>query len=137
MARHTVAIDMDGVLASWEGGTHDIPGPPIPGSVEFTKQVSKFADIVIHTCRCTPALYRCFGGRTAPHLLENGVREWLDRHGFAYDAIWTDNGKPAATLYVDDRGYRLRPNESFNPTEEAASIEAVLLGESRVTEDAQ
>jgi hypothetical protein len=39
------------------------------------------------------------------------VKEWLDKHGFAYDRIWTEQGKPIASAYVDDRGVACRPEE--------------------------
>jgi hypothetical protein len=90
----TVCVDLDGVLADfsegWKGVEHF--GAPIPGAVEFTRQLSEIADVVIFTCRCQSALNH----GVAPFLLANRVREWLDKHGFAY---------------ADDRAVVLRPEE--------------------------
>jgi hypothetical protein len=105
----TVCVDLDGVLADfsegWKGVEHF--GAPIPGAVEFTRQLSEIADVVIFTCRCQSALNH----GVAPFLLANRVREWLDKHGVAYADVYIGQGKPVASAYVDDRAVVLRPEE--------------------------
>ena len=45
----------------------------------------------------------------------------LDRHGFAYDEIYTARGKPSAIACLDDRGLSCRPQDqgedAFHPVE--------------------
>jgi len=105
--RKTVAVDLDGVLADFSRGFVDINtiGDPIPGAVEFTRRLSQFADVLIWTTRCNPEIGRGMG----TSLLRNIVRDWLDRHGFAYADIWTGPVKPIAAAFIDDRAVSCRP----------------------------
>lgn len=105
--RKTVAVDLDGVLADFSMGWQgvDVIGDPIPGAIEFTRQLSAFADVLIWTTRCNPEVGRGEGA----NLLRNRVRDWLDRHGFAYADIWTGVGKPIAAAFVDDRAVWCSP----------------------------
>lgn len=124
--RKTVAIDLDGVLASqstpWTG-VEDF-GDPISGSVEFTKTISQFADIVIHTARCNTELNR---GYSIP-LIRNMVKNWLDENGFIYHDIWIGEGKPIAAAYVDDRAVTCRPEENEDAYQTAAHLAKLLCG---------
>lgn len=116
--KRTVCIDLDGVLADYSQGFQgvDVIGDPIPGSVEFTKALSEFASILIYTTRCSE---RVKGGnlgavpdggdsRSAEEL-RSTIRDWLEKHGFAYDDIWIGQGKPIASAYVDDRAVSCQP----------------------------
>jgi len=78
-----ICVDLDGVLASWQHGSFDTIGPPIPGAVEFTRRLSEIGDVVIYTCRCTESLY----SPAKAHELACDVRGWLDMHGFVYTRI--------------------------------------------------
>lgn len=101
--KKTVCVDLDGVLARYDGwqGLEHI-GEPIRGAVEFTRQLSDHARVMIYTTRCKadmedrPAFL-------SPEDLAGYVRAWLDRHGFTYDEIYVGQGKPIAAAYVDDR----------------------------------
>lgn len=102
-----IAIDVDGVLAiyhDWKGV--DVIGLPIQGAVEFVASIAVHYDIIIHTCRCTSSLNRLAG-----HLLANKLRAWLDEHGFVYHHIWTEEGKPVADYYIDDKGIYCNPQK--------------------------
>ena len=101
--RPIVCVDLDGVLADYSDGWKGVEyfGNPIPGAVEFTRQLAVFADIVIFTCRCSPEVQRV--PVAGVHLLVNRVREWLDANGFVYHEIYSGVGKPFANAYVDDR----------------------------------
>src|SRR5690606_30096034 len=72
--RPSVCIDLDGVLArfdGWRGYEHF--GVPLPGAIEFTQSLHAFADIVFLTSRCSGEN----GGKW-----EALVRAWLDKHRF-------------------------------------------------------
>ncbi len=120
--KKTVCIDLDGVLADYSKGWQGIDhiGDPITGAVEFTKSLAEFALVVVFTTRCkayptgTPgpsgAPEPC---RDNPEALAARVKEWLHRHGFAYDEVYTGQGKPFAAAYVDDRAVVCRPQSPF------------------------
>lgn len=98
--RKTIAVDVDGVLSTydgWRGLEHF--GDPIPGSIEFIKQLAEFADILIFTTRCCTELGRGYG----PEILKKMVKEWLDKHGYVYHDIWIGQGKPICSALIDDR----------------------------------
>lgn len=106
-----VCLDLDGVLADftqgWQGP--DKIGDPIKGAVQFTHDLGKIADVVIHTCRCTEDI-----GKQKGFMLEKPVRRWLEKHGFHFDHIHIGQGKPVAHAYIDDRGVSCRPQDLGN-----------------------
>ena len=120
--RKTVCVDLDGVLAAydkWRGIEHF--GEPLPGAVEFTIRLGQFSNVLIFTGRCREKQADCaelgYGKnddlRSAAEL-QKLVADWLNKHGFHYDGIWTAPGKPIAAAYVDDRSVVCRPQEN-NP----------------------
>lgn len=108
--RKTVCVDLDGTLADyrgWKGLDHI--GEPRPGAVAFSHHLIQMARVVIFTTRCTVAMDdRPEGVR--PEQLAGLVKDWLDYHGFAYDEIYSGQGKPVAAAYVDDRGVHIPSN---------------------------
>jgi len=105
----TVAIDLDGTLAHYQGwsGQFTPIGPPIIDSRGFSAQhftqVLRDAGfrIIIFTCRGD---------------LED-VARWLNEHQVAYDGINStchnapgSSSKPVADVYLDDRGVRFTGN---------------------------
>ncbi len=125
--KKTICVDFDGVLADYTQGWHGVDhfGDPIPGAVEFTKELSKFAEVVVFTCRCSGDLH----SGLAPHLLTNAVRAYLDKHGFEYASVYAGTGKPIASAYIDDRaifcdpqhgGKLLSPQQIYKHTIERA-----------------
>lgn len=108
--RKTVCVDVDAVLADYSQGWRGIDhiGEPIPGAVEFTRQLAEFADVVIYTTRCCEEIDR--GGLKAPMLVKV-VKDWLDKHGFAYHHIWSGQGKPIFAALIDDRAVPCTPQE--------------------------
>jgi hypothetical protein len=118
MGKKTVLVDLDGVLADYSRGWQGIDhiGDPIPGAVEFVRRLSEFARVVIYTTRCKayPADQPGPDGAPEPcrddsEALAFRVRTWLNRHGFTYDEVYTDQGKPFAAAIVDDRAVVCRP----------------------------
>ncbi len=104
--KRTVCVDLDGVLSrydSWKGIEHF--GEPVPGAVEFSKELAKKYRVLIFSARTHDEEGRDV--KEAKRL----VAAWLDRHGFAYDEIYTGQGKPFASAYIDDRAVSCRPQE--------------------------
>lgn len=119
----TVCIDLDGVLAEWDGkwdGVEKI-GAPIAGAVEFTKELSKLADVLVWTTRTNEEVN--FEFMTAE--LRDIVAAWLNEHGFSYRAIYIGSGKPLAAAYIDDRAVVCRPQRAWAPSAFSEAMERV------------
>ena len=121
MDKKTVCIDLDGTLAQWDGWKGlDHIGDPFPGAVEFVNKLSKKYRIVIYTCRCkyqsdfmeTEIIKECDDKVPQQDIkiyLINKVKDWLHKHGFIYDHVYSGHGKPSATAYIDDRAAECNP----------------------------
>jgi len=96
----TIAVDCDGVLHSYVSGWQGadvLPDEPVPGAIAWLERVTKDFEVAIHSTRC-----RSVGGRWA-------IEGWLREHGLSDEAlshVHYPPYKPAALIYVDDRGYR-------------------------------
>ena len=127
--KRTVCVDLDGVLADysmgWKGLDHI--GDPIPGAVELTQELAKFADVLIFTTRCCEEMGRGLG----KEMLRKIVKDWLDKHGFVYHEIWIGQGKPIASAYIDDRAICCRPQE------DARAFQSAVVKAQRLCEDAK
>lgn len=99
----TVCVDLDGVLAQYDGwlGVERI-GAPIQGAKEFLCDLHAIARVVIFTVRTNLTEQGDDRGLTA-------VRNWLERREMPYDEIYTGQGKPIASAYVDDRAVYCAP----------------------------
>ncbi|MDF1812731.1 MAG: hypothetical protein P1V20_10975 [Verrucomicrobiales bacterium] len=118
----SICIDLDGVLATydgWKGIEHF--GEPVAGAVEFTKKMAKKYRVIIFTSRTHEEEGRDIG------KARSLVGAWLDRHGFAYDEIYTGVGKPFASAYIDDRAVSCRPQEDGQKAFEVASMQVEKL----------
>lgn len=104
--RPKVCVDLDGVLAARVDGS--AIGPPIDGAVEFTRELSTRADIIIFTARFATTTGK---PRTKEQTseLEQRIIKWLDNHGFHYESVNTAHAKPIASAYVDDRAISCQP----------------------------
>ena len=113
--KRSVCVDLDGVLASYRDGWKGVEqiGDPIPGAVEFTRQLSEFARVVIFTTRVKRDMDDRPPQYQEPGALLALVQGWLDRHGFTYDEIYEGQGKPIASAYIDDRAVVCRPESPF------------------------
>jgi hypothetical protein len=106
-----VCVDLDGVLASysgWEGP--DVIGPPLPGAHEFAMTLAEFAEIVVFTSRCsTDQGGEASRSRISPAKLRSRVIEWLEKFNFPYADVYTGQGKPRASAFIDDRAVPCTP----------------------------
>lgn len=107
--KKTICIDLDGVLACFNGGWKDVHqfGPALPGAAEFTKKLAEHFDIVIYTVRCTADVCKPY----APHMLQKIVKEWLDANDITYHDIYIGQGKPLCSVFIDDNCIRCRPGD--------------------------
>ena len=119
----TVCVDMDGVLASYDGwkGVDHI-GDPIEGARDFVDALAKDFKIMIFSTRCNAEVNKFYDVETLVDI----VKEWLQTHGFKYDYIGI--GKPMAVAYIDDRAVSCRPQE-YNFAFEEALIKARRLND--------
>lgn len=97
MASKSVAIDIDGVIADysmgWQGD--DFIGDPLPGAREFLQSLREDGyKVILHSCRSTKRLVEyCF-----KHMLPY---DYINENP---ELVSPNPGKPAATVYLDDRG---------------------------------
>jgi hypothetical protein len=100
-------VDLDGVLATyskWEGPLKI--GEPIVGAADFTQRLAEHSRVIIFTSR----LHDAHGDPEVDlDVIEDAVRSWLERHGFAFSEIYRGQGKPLARADIDDRAVRCRP----------------------------
>lgn len=102
--RAKVCVDLDGVLAQHlNHGKRTEIGPPIDGAVEFSRDLHRGADIIIHTARIADL--------AAPDRAEmkSIIEAWLEKHRIVYNLVYDGEGKPVAHAYIDDRGVACRP----------------------------
>lgn len=96
--RYTVAVDFDGVLHSYTSpwfAADVIPDPPVPGAIEWLRQISERFEVVIHTTR----------GDTSDSRA--AIRKWLSHYGWEGAAsVRITNEKVPALVYLDDRAIR-------------------------------
>lgn len=98
-----LAVDLDGTVAvfnKWHG--YFSIGKPVVRVVRWLRGKKKSgAYIIIHTCRISLANNKIF-----PASLKN-LKAWLKKNRVPYDEIWVSRGKPGASVYLDDHGYRI------------------------------
>lgn len=90
----TIALDYDGTLV--ENVSPETNGKIIKGADTFTQQLRKEGwDITIFTCR--------------PNTMRKELEENLRKQNVVFDYI-SFYGKPIASLYIDDKGFRFENN---------------------------
>lgn len=107
MVSITVCLDLDGVLAYYDGWISETHiGHPNPEGVKLAKML-RDADmrIIVDTCR----LNHCWEGCDYV-ASEKLIRQWLKDNDIPFDELWTRGGKPFADIYVDDRGVHFPSN---------------------------
>lgn len=138
--KRSVCVDLDGVLASydgWKGVDHF--GPPIKGAVEFTKNLSQEWRVVIFTTRASVSANPIpdnFGVPMDPAIrlaawrwyLHQNLKKYLDTYEFAYDEIFQGEGKPLSFAMIDDRCIMCRPQDYGDDSKTAFDLVAQGLG---------
>jgi hypothetical protein len=124
--RLVIAVDLDKTIASYDGWKDIYTfGQPLPGAREFLKELHEFGDIIIHSCRCSPSVV---SKNTAPFLLANMVKDWLNTNNLIYDTVWFENGKPNADIFIDDKGLRVPENPTPENYEETLKNVKEIFG---------
>jgi hypothetical protein len=85
------------------------PSEFMPGFVENMRRLHKAGiRIVIFSARLSPWDPFTSMRRDASHVFEEtqAVRTLLDKHGLTFVDIWTKEGKPGGSVYVDDKAER-------------------------------
>jgi hypothetical protein len=104
---HTIVVDWDGtaVPAQWP----DRPTTFMPGFVEAMRKFHKEGyRIVIFSARLSP--YDPWSGVKRPRAYQAAeaqyIRNLLDQHGLTFVSVWTLEGKPGGSVYIDDKAER-------------------------------
>ena len=121
----TLACDWDGTVVedAWPEW-----GKFLPGAVKSLKKLSKKYDIVIHTCRIS-TIDQDGKRRSRQDVLEEvlHLRHLLDSSGLGNVRIHTNQNKPSADVYLDNKGLRFEGNWS----ETTKVLEGMLNAESK------
>ncbi len=114
--RHTIYLDLDGVLAGYDRFRHPTYiGEPLEGARAFVEQLRRRGEVVLYS------------GRLSSGAGHDAVVAWLKRNGMEVDRL--DASKPLASAFVDDRAVVCRP-QAIGPAafERALARIDVLLG---------
>ena len=99
----TVCIDLDGTLAEyhgWKGWEHI--GKPITEAVELVRMLhDDGVRIIVFTCRMNKTMNKISGIDTVK--MEDQILMWLIDQELSFCEVSSDEGKPFAHAYVDDR----------------------------------
>jgi len=108
---HTIAVDWDGtaVPPMWP----ERPTEFMPGFVEAMHRLHEQGwRIIIWTARISP--YDPWTSQRRPDSIVQDeidyIRGMLDYHGLDFVDIWTKEGKPGASVYIDDKAERYNGN---------------------------
>lgn len=99
----TVAVDLDGTLAEYDGETDHIGHPKAGARSAMLALRQHGFRIIIWTCR----------GDTS------AVEDWLDKYDIPYDDINHNDRQPDADIYLDDR--------AIDPTDDLMSAVAEAI----------
>lgn len=124
-----VCVDLDGVLAKydrWRGAEHI--GAPVPGALEFARELAKVADIIIFSSRCSEDRIRSDDGYSlSPAQMRIHIIDWLEKHNFPYTDVFIGQGKPRVAAFIDDRAVQCSPQKDKEAFDSAlASVKTLL-----------
>ena len=84
MAKQVIAVDFDHTIFDNNANA------PMEGAQEALAQLHEAGYCIL--------IFSCNN--------KSFIEQWLSNNNIYFDSIWDQPGKPAATLYCDDRGYR-------------------------------
>lgn len=127
--KKTVCVALDGVLADYSKGWQGIEhiGDPIPGAKEFLESLSEFCRVIIYTTRCSHDVNNK-DNKTAFQLVQI-VRRWLNDNKLKFDDVWTGQGKPLCSAFIDDRAIACTPQSDARAFPSAVVKAKRLCGE--------
>jgi hypothetical protein len=127
--RPRVCLDLDGVLARYEGwkGNEHI-GAPLPGALDFATTLSHFADIVIFTSRCSQDAAAESNRMVDPAKMRIRIIDWLERYKIPYVDVYVGQGKPRASAFIDDRAVPCSPQTNKDAFEAALEKTREVIG---------
>ena len=114
-----LSVDFDGVIHSYTSpwtGVLDINDPPVPGAIGWLEAMALDPDvqIIIHSCRLSlEPKDAWYWEPVSVRARQMALEAWLILYGFpdvllSQLEVWAYKGKPHATVYLDDRGYRFQ-----------------------------
>ena len=97
-----LAVDLDGTLAHhMDPFDSKCIGSPMPGAMDAMKAcMAAGHSVIIHTCRVN-------SDKQAPAM----IKAWLKDNGFPDMPVWSQQGKPDASLYLDNKGMHVCPED--------------------------
>ena len=108
--RYDIACDWDGVIYSFVTGFPERPNEfaddPVPGAINWLTECHMAGKtVVINSTRLE------YNDEVTAKEIVDAMVAWLVRNGCPSEVahglhFWTDEGKPRARVYIDDRGYR-------------------------------
>ncbi len=94
--RKTIAVDFDTTITT---GRFPELGEPRSSVVNLLRKLKEAGwEICIHTCRVNPG----WGPEQCAAKREE-MEVFLADNNIPYDSVWNNQGKPLATIYLDDR----------------------------------
>ena len=123
MAKRKIVVDFDGVIHSYESKFKFpwvIPDPPVKGAFKFLVEMAEKFTVAIYSTRSSNEK----GLKAMQNwIFKNGTEEIGEEFEKTFKKLkFPNKGKPAATLYIDDRGYHFDGKfptvefiESFKP----------------------
>jgi hypothetical protein len=85
-SKQVIAMDFDGTIRDW--GT----SKPLPGVKDAINLLREHGfKVLIHSANTVKF-----------------IEQWMNDNDIRYDGIWSGAGKPVASIYVDDRGFKLQ-----------------------------
>lgn len=127
-----VCVDVDGTLAEYDewNGIEDI-GDPLPGAVQMMQNLhgswanDRKIRLILHTTRTNPDPFGDGNRRHEPEEAAELLREWCEEHDIPFDEIWTGEGKPIASVYIDDRALVCNPQKYDDEWMQSVTFETV------------
>lgn len=106
-----VCVDLDGTLAEydgWQGVDHF--GPPRDSAAGFMQQlIDAGYHVVVYTTRTNENMPGRPPGADKWTLIQL-VEEWLERNNIPFHEVWSEDGKPPAAAFVDDKAVPVPQN---------------------------